>query len=257
MWGDPREGIPPGPVSPAGSVVCGAGWQQAPTVEREAEGLCHPSPRPAPLAHIWQAPQRPGSGQFSLLQGRSCRVTPFPPRQPPPAPPGARVALTWQTGRCRAPAGCGSLPASSAGSARAPGAPCCPGDAERGAGTLRARVPSPHVPRHLLRDAVPSAPRTPPVPPPGGGRSRSFPGAGEKRRAASRRWRHPSCASGDPAWPLRPAPRAPQPPEPPHPATPGLGALKPPRPPPPPGQQGARSLRQPLWWPGKGPACRT
>lgn len=162
MCGDPREETPPGPVSPAGSRVCGAGWQQAPTVEREAEGLCHPSPRPAPLAHTWQPPQSPGSGQFSLLRGRSCRVTPFPPRQPPPAPPGARAALTWRTGRCRAPAGCGSPPASSAGSARALGAPCCPGDAGRGAGTLGARAPSPQVPRHLLRDGPlrpPYAPR--------------------------------------------------------------------------------------------------
>ena len=81
----------------------------------------------------------------------SAASDPLLERHPAPRTPGgARAALTWRTGRCHAPAGCGSPPASSAGSARAPGAPCSPrgrgaqGWDPRSAGTVTARAaPSP------------------------------------------------------------------------------------------------------------------
>ena len=89
--------------------------------------------RPAPL--LWRT-----SGGAPAPRQRA-GFPPLAPAQPPrthswrgtplPHPGGARAALTWRTGRCHAPAGCGSPPASSAGSARAPGAPCSPGDAGR------------------------------------------------------------------------------------------------------------------------------
>lgn len=96
----------------------------------------------------------------------SAASDPFLERHPAPRTPGgARAALTWRTGRCHAPAGCGSPPASSAGSARAPGAPCSPrghgaqGWDPRSAGTVTARAaPSPRRRGHSAPPAAP-APR--------------------------------------------------------------------------------------------------
>ena len=157
-----RGGQPPVPGEPPPPT--------APTARGSAGGAAPPVAALAPLAHFWK---RPGAaeaeGQSFLLRRRCSRQEPVSGEAPRhPHPRGARGTLTWRTARCHAPAGCGSPPASSAGSARAPGAPCWPGDAGREAGTLGARAPSPHVPRHLRGDAGHSAPPTAPAPQPGG-----------------------------------------------------------------------------------------
>lgn len=142
-------------------------WMQdAPTAAAgRAEGPRHPSLRAAPRAHIWRRPRAKAAGRFSLLWRRASRLALIPGEAPRrPAPPGRPATLTWRTGLCRAPAGCGSPPASSAGSARVPGAPYSLRDTGSKAGTLRVRAPSLHVPRHLRGDADHLAPPEAPAP---------------------------------------------------------------------------------------------
>lgn len=174
--------------------------------------------RAAGAAPLVAAPRFPGAS--------SAASDSFLESHPAPRTPGdALAALTWRTGRCHAPAGCGSPPASSAGSARAPGAPCSPrgrgaqGWDPRGAGTVTARAaPSPRRRGH-------SAPPTAPAPRPGrrgGGESADGPATAP----SPPRWRRPRRpgASREPPLPAA-VPCAP-------PAPPAWGFLKPPRPPP-------------------------
>lgn len=232
-------GADPGghPESPVSSGVYGPGLQDATPPGKDRRGCA--SRRRAPI--LWRTSGGAPASQFPSSGAGSAASNPFLERHPATRTPGvAWAALTWRRARCRAPAGCGSPPASSAGSAHAPGAPCSPGDAGRKAGTLEAQAPSPHVPRHHRGDAGTRHPLQPLRLGQAGSGNGSFPAQVEAPPPA-----RPAGASGDPAPAAAPgAPRLRQRPAP---RRPGWGALKQPRPPPPSRPQGGSSLGNGLW----------
>lgn len=162
-------------------------------------------------AHL-EAPRRLGSGPtFPLLAPAQPPGTHSGRGTPPPAPPGRSGSPHLANSTVPCSSGlrltARQLCRISSGSGRSM---LARGRAGREAGTLGARAPSPHVPRHLRGDAGHSAPPTAPcpLPAPGGGAPPCPPG-----------WRFRGPRSGRCA--LRPAaPTAPRP------APPGPGRFK-------------------------------
>lgn len=106
------------------------------------------------------------------LRERHCKQAISPPRSQVQQPlccqaplhlnPGAPAALTWRTGQCHVPEGCGSQPASFAGSALALDAPCSLLGETRGA----RMGPSGRGRRHCTCGAISTATRGSPPPGP-------------------------------------------------------------------------------------------
>lgn len=125
----------------------------------------------------------------------------------PSLAPRSPAALTWRTGQCHVPEGCGSPLASSAGSALTLGAPCSlPGESQDAVMGPSRRV-------HAVNaHAAPSPRRRGGAPLQAQCLSRAGPSNGVFAGPAQRMCRASLAAgaSGDPAWAAAPAPRSSQ-----------------------------------------------